>query len=288
MDSNQKRIKTAFRSATLLFLTAIPVWLFVILPRFPRVPANFSYRADVISLDNFYDEEKKMHLGAQISTTKFYYETIAEEEGILTIRNVFSVHKMTGEKIFSVERIYGIDSKTGRHAKGRGDKDRNGYLFAPSHLQKRDYVYWHINYDKPAPMKFQEEEIIEGLKVHRYAADYHADQTANLTFLPGVPAERGIDLDIHLEQWVEPFSGRMIKYEDHAVCYYYDQKTKERLHPWNKFSNEYSTTSITEQVAIAKQEKRQLILTGRVIPSLLGGGAVLMLVLSFFGWKGRE
>jgi len=266
----------------LILLISILLWFLWIIPRLEQLPSNFSYKVDVISFDNFYDEEKQTFLGPQISKTKFYYEPISQKNGVLMIRNVFDVYKMTDEKIFAVERLYGIDAKTGQHAKGYGDHNREGYLFAPKHLKKQDYVYWHINYDEPATMRFQDEEKIQGLTVYRYACDYHADQTANLGFLPGVPKERGMNLDINLQQWIEPVSGHMIKYEDKTTAYYYDMKTKERMHPWNKFNNRYSTTGINEQVKIAKQERRKIIFYERVIPSLLAGIVLMLFVFPYF------
>lgn len=274
-------------SITVLFIS-IPLWFLWIVPRSENLPSDFSYKVDVVSFDNFYNEEKQVFLGPQISKTKFYYEMVSQKEGVLVIRNVFDVRKMTGEKIFTVERLYGIDAKTGRHIKGSGDRDREGYLFAPKHLRKQDYVYWHINYDEPATMKFQGKEKIEGLPVYRYACDYHADQTANLGFLPGVPKERGINLDINLQQWIEPVSGHLIKYEDKTTAYYYDMKTKERTFPWNKFNNRYSTTSIKEQAQIAKKEKQRIIFNERIVPILLGTIAFVLFIFScLFKKKGN-
>ena len=270
---------------SVLCLAGIPAWLFFVPPQFPRYAPDFSYSVDVVSSDNFYDEDKKVFLGPQLSKTKFYYETKSQDKGVLTIQNVFDVRKMTGEKIFTVERLYGIDAKTGQHVKGFGDRDRSGYLFAPKNLKKQDYVTWHINYNEPAPMKFRQEEKINDLTVYRYEADYHADQTKNLGFLPGVPDKRGVELDIDLQSWIEPLSGRMIKYEDKTTAYYYDQKTKERLHPWNKFNNRYSTSSIDEQVESAKKDKQKIIFNERLVPGLLAGAAFLLFSLFIFPSK---
>lgn len=265
---------------SVILLLFIPVWLFLIAPELTKIPDNFNYRATVFSIDNFYDSGKQEFSGEAASDTKFYYEVVDKKDGILIIKNVFDVRTFTGEKIFSVERLYGIDPKTGKHVLGYGDKDREGYLFAPRNLEKgRDFVYWHINYDTPANMKFQEEETINGLVVYRYEADYHADQTKNLGHLPGVPKERGVNLDIRLQLWIEPVTGRMIKYEDHTVAYYYDINTKERIYPWNQFHNNFSEVSINENVAAANYEKLELFVVEKVIPVLLALIALLLLLI---------
>ena len=231
---------------------------------------DFYYEANIISLDNFYNSEKNTFSGDTISKTRFLYNVISKKDEVLVIENIFDVRKVTGERIFSVRREYGIDQKTGKHVRGYGDKERSGYLFAPKNLKsKQSFAYWHVNYDAPAEMQFQGEEELLGLKVFRYEADYNADQTANLAHLPGVPEKRGVILDISLQTWIEPITGRLIKYEDNTVAYYYDIKTKERIEPWNKFHNKYTEASIKKQVNIASEEKLKILVFNKLIPMLI-------------------
>ncbi len=243
----------------LLVLVAIVLCFLIIAPQFKKLPKDFSYEADVVSLDNFYDEAKQQYSGEKRSVTKFSYEVTGIKDGMLAVKNVFDVRKITGEKIFAVERLYGIDPKTGQHVAGYGDRERDGYLFAPKNLIKGEpFTYWHINYDGPAHMTFVREENLLGLQVYRYETDYKGvriDQTKNLTNLPGVGVTRGIELEPRLQIWVEPVTGRMVKYEDNTVAYYYDLKTGARQNPWNHFSNKYTSESVIEQVGIAKKEK---------------------------------
>ena len=248
----------------------ICILLFFVKPRLETIPDNFYYGAEIFSLDNFYDTELGDFSGEQISKTKFSYETIAKKSDVSMIKVLFDVRQITGDKIFTVERLYGINRKTGEHVLGYGNRDRNGYLFAPKGLKKgENYTYWHINYNSPAYMKFQGEEELYGLKVYRYMADYHADQTKRLLHLPLVGKERGVELDTNLQIWIEPVTGRLIKYEDHAIAYYYNILTGERLLPWNKFSNRYREESVKEQVLIAKNEKIKINLAGKIIPGIL-------------------
>ena len=281
--SLKNKQKGLITTAVILF-SIIPLWLFKIAPHVLKLPDDFYYEANILSLDNFFDEEKKEFIGAQLSKTKFFYEALSSKDDILIIKNVFDVRQLTGEKIFSVERLYGIDAKTGRHQKGYGDKDREGFLFAPRNLKIQDYIYWHINYDEPARMEFRQETVIQGLKTYRYACDYHADQTENLTFLPEVGKTQGINLDINLQVWIEPISGWMVKYEDKTDAYYYDLKTGKRLHPWNSFNNRYTNESIAEQVQTAKKLKQKNIFVEKVIPGVLGFMAVSFMIPSFF-WR---
>lgn len=280
--------KILMNSAVAL-LIFIPIWFILFIPGLKSLPDNFNYKATIFSTDNFYDAEKRDFGGEFASNTRFSYEVVDVKNGILIVKNTFEVRKFTGEKIFSVERSYGIIKKTGQHVKGFGDRDREGYLFAPKKLKRGEgFTYWHINYDEPAHMEFKDVEKIEGLEVYRYETNYHADQTSDLEHLPGVPEERGINLDINLQLWIEPVTGRMIKYEDKTIAYYYDTKTEERIHPWNKFNNKFNPLSVKNQVEIAKGIKFKISLVEKIIPVLIGLIAILLLIIRYMKFSKKE
>ncbi len=271
------RARRTLLAAAGLALLAL-AWHQFVAPYLLRLPSNFSYEASVISHDNFYNEQSAGYSGIAVSDTKFSYSTVASRDGVLDIKNLFDVRTTSGEKIFAVERAYGIDRRTRMHVPGRGDRERTGYLFGPQNLTKQDFTYWHINYDMPAVMKFQTEEELLGLTVYHYTADYHADQTKNLTHLPGVGTSRGINLDINLQLWIEPETGYLVKYEDDTTAYYYDLATGERLNPWNQFSNRYSFDSIAEHVQKAERSKQRKAFVETSIPVLFGCISFVLLV----------
>ncbi len=243
------------------------------------LPADFEYSADVVSLDNFYEENLQRFIGEQRSVTTFSYRTEESKGGVLLIDNIFDVRTVAGDKIIRVNRQYGIDRLTGQHVEGEGNKNREGYLFAPRWLSKnRSFIYWHVSYDMPVSMLFAGEDIIEGVKVYRFTSNFGIDQTEDLSHLPGVPEERGVNLDVALSLWIEPVSGWLVKYEDQAIAYYYNKDGK-RLNPWNSFSNRYSKSSISEQVNHAKVLRSEIILLELLIPFLI---FVLGLVVIFY------
>jgi PAS domain S-box-containing protein len=277
--------KNYYKSALiiLLSLVGVSVCRWGILPYVQKIPTDFSYNANVFSVDNFYDETEKRFSGEILSITKFSYNTIKKDkDGDLLIRNIFEVKKPSGENIFSVERLYAIDPMTGAHVYEKGDTNRRGYLFAPQNIQeKEDFIYWHINYNTPALMRFQGEEVIAGLKVYRYFCSYKADQTKNLGFLPGVPKERGVELEVMLQTWIDPVTGWLIKYEDHTTAWYYDIHTHWHLYPWNKFHNEFAQSSILKQVEVAKNKQQQIKWIKVYIPTSL---VLIALLILSFGW----
>ncbi len=276
--------KNIIFAAVLIIVVAVPVWIWVLAPQLTKLTKDFSYRADILSLDNFYDEAKQQYSGEKRSVTKFSYEVTDKKNGTLVVKNIFDVRKLTGEKIFSVERLYGINSVTGKHVAGFGDHDRDGYLFAPHNLKKgQNFTYWHINYDGPANMMFAGEEDINGLHVYRYETRYEGvkiDQTKNLGFLLGVGVTRGVELEPYLQLWIEPVSGHLIKYKDDTVAYYYDLKTGQKLNPWNHFSNTYIPDSVLDQVQLAKQEKLLINIIDFIGPIVL----ILLTVIILLFW----
>lgn len=60
----------------LLVLFFLPVWFFIIAPLLLRIPDDFHYQADIISVDNFYDEALGDYSGEQYSNTVFSYNIV--------------------------------------------------------------------------------------------------------------------------------------------------------------------------------------------------------------------
>lgn len=244
--------------------------LFVV-PEIFKIQPHFEYYADVLSLDNFYDETAQKFLGEQRSVTTFSYRTQEVQEDVAVIKNVFDVRTVDGKQIITVARDYGINRHTWQHQAGVGDQDRSGYLFAPRHIKPGDsFKYWHVNYNTELTMHFDGEEVIAGVNTYRYTSDFLVDQTNSLEHLPGVPEERGINLDVSLTMWIEPFTGYLVTYADNAIAYYYDQETGQRLYPWNKFRNQYSRASIVKHATTARQLKTQMYVVEQGVPLLLG------------------
>lgn len=269
--------KTSFRKSSFIVglgtLLLTVVWSLVLAPKILEMPDDFSFSADVVSIDNFYDEAREDYSGSIYSKTKYSYETVKSENDISTIKNIFEVRTPGDELIFSTERLYGIDQKTGKHIAGAGDRDREGYLFAPKHLKEGDsFTYWHVNYDGPAEMKFSGIENLYGLKTFRFESNYagtRIDQTDSLTFLPNVGVTRGVELDPYLQLWVEPLTGNLIKYEDKTTAYFYDLETGERQNPWNQFSNKFRERSVEANVRATNLEKTKMQVVEIYLPIIL-------------------
>lgn len=274
-------IKRIFLILALFCILAIPVWSLWIGPYFTQLSANFSYQANLLSLDNFYNPKAKKFEGEHISKTRFSYRVITKKKNYLLIENSFSVRTLSNKPIFSVTRLYSIDPYHLSHIKTMYDQ-RIGYLFGPRFQKKKSFLYWHVNYNSPALMQYANEENIGGLKVYHYIAHYQADQTENLRNLPGVSNKYGIRTFVTLNLWLEPISGWLVKYDDNAIAYFYDNKNGQLVYPWNKFSNRYSPISIEAQVKQATCLKYKTLLLYIGVPVILALLAIIFLNLSFF------
>lgn len=262
------------------FIIFLFVWEKAVAPQLLSLPKDFTYSADIVSYDDFYDAQAKEYKGPVLSNTTFSYKVAQVDSKALTISNKFDVRKPNGDQIFTVDREYGIDPSTGAHTKGYGDKDRTGYLFAPRNLQREDFEYWHVNYDTPAQMKFNSEETIAGVKTFVYQGSFTADQTGELANLPEVGTSRGISVDVKLKLWVEPISGHLVKYQDDSTAYYYDLTSKKRLYPWNHFTNTYKFTSIAQQAKTATLLSQKVQFVEVTVPIIAGLGVITFLILA--------
>lgn len=277
---------------SIFFALAALVWSSFLDTKFTALQQNFDFNAELVSTDNFYDEASKKYSGEQKSIGRLAYESAGVKDGVLLVKNNFEIKNLSGEKIVSIERLYGVDPISREHVAGYGDKDRVGYLFAPRNLEKgENFIYWHINYDAPARMRFVGAESLLGLETYKYEANYELldiDQTKNLGHLPGVPEVRGVKLEPKLTVWVEPKTGRLVNYEDEAVAYYYDIKSGERLEPWNKFSNHLDEASVAKKVSKASVEKHKYLIFETFVPGVILVVAFLFLLLYIFRKRSEE
>ncbi len=232
---------------------------FLVAPFLLQIPSDFTYEADLTSVDNFFDTTKGEYLGQQYSQAQFKYSTVSSTRTGMEIKNSFSVYSNDGEEIINIQRTYGIDPATGAHITELGDEAREGYLFAPKNLEPGEsFTYWHVNYNGPAHMSYVGRSKLYGLEVYEYQTNYEGvtiDQTKDLDHLEGVPEKYGIVLEPQLTLWVEPITGTLVNYEDSTTAYYYDITTGEKISPWNHFSNTFTEDSVKSKAIEAAANK---------------------------------
>lgn len=241
-----------------LFFSA--AWHFWISKYFLSLEKDFTYEAELISVNNFYDQEKEAYSGQQYSRSFFKYTVLETTKSGFLIENQLQSFDSEENEISLIKREYGINPRTGEHISGLGDKNRDGYLFAPNNLEPgKEFTYWHINYDAPAQMHYLKREKLFGQEVYSYETRYEngvifQNDEFDLIFEP------------HLKIWVEPLTGFLIKYEDQTTAYYYDLESGEKLKPWNHFSNTFTEESVKAKIKDAQLAKIKILVHEKAIP----------------------
>lgn len=259
--------KSLYFIVTILLFLSIAIWFWWVAPEIKKIPKNFSYQADILSLDNLFDEKEHQFIGEEISKTNFSYKIILSNSNLYVIKNLFDVHKQSNELIFSTERTYYINPYTSQHLTSSDQANKPIYLFGPRYADKNGFYYIHVNYNVPVLLKFVNKEIIDDLTVYHYHASFSADQSNDLKNVAS--SDREIITDVNLNIWIEPISGWLIKYQDNSIAWFYDKKTHTRLNPWNKFSNRYTESSIEDQIKIGRQHKYKILLIDFGMPIFL-------------------
>lgn len=257
-------------------------WRFWISEYFLALPKDLIYEAELISINNFYDQTRGVYLGQEYHVGFLNISALETTKVGMLVENQFQILSEAESNLFEIKRIYGIDPQTGAHIPGLGDKDRNGYLFAPRDLKPGvGFTYWHVNYDGPAEMEYIGRENRFGVELYIYETYYeNARITQNLeeTDAQNVSEEWGILLEPHLKIWVEPITGMLMNYEEDTTAYYYEIESGEKLSPWKHFSNTFSEESIKEKVVEVRMGKMWILLHKILLPIayLLIGGIFLL------------
>lgn len=262
------------KKSTLTYLFCVFLTCVAIISRFYLADTlsintnNLNFKNNIFSVDNLYDLKTERFKGDVFSNSTYAFEVQKAENDTIDLKVSFSVYQNDSNYLFHKEENYLIQSDNLTHL-NKGTPDAPCYLFAPPNFNTKDFCYYHINYDDPLTMKYQETVYISGVKAYRFQSLFETDQTIHLTHLEGVPEKHGINLDVRLNIWVDPLTGWLIKYEDFAEAWYYDKSTGLRIYPWNKFHNESKESSIQNAISFIKTANLKYELLSAYLPIVL-------------------
>lgn len=261
--------------------------MFLIAPLFTQIPDNFSFDADLVVVNDVYDPVRGAYEGGVYTQADYLYEAIGTKEGVVNIQNRLNLRTLDNEPIASIEHVYGIDRTTGKHALSAGDKNRDGFLFAPRHVGKEDvFTYWHVTYDAPAVMTFAGEEDVHGVRAFRFETHYEGtriDVAEEIQTPSSADMTLGVAVEPYLQIWVEPLTGRLIKYRDDAVSYYYDKQTGAYRAPARYTVQVIQEHSVESNAQIARSERTKTQLVDWYIPALCAIAGIVLLVQAVGG-----
>jgi hypothetical protein len=279
-------IQKIFLLFFVLFLAAIPVWIFRVTPELLKLPGDYSFKAE-----SFGTEKDSYEIGGEFEPG-FVYNGVRKDEvtrvdgNTLVIEGIFDANTLDGTELFISEAEYGVDRVTRQNVKGFGNKDRDGYFIFPQKTEKRSYDLWFPMYTDKITLDFQREDVVEGLDTYYFKGQAKkVDDTDGYVFLDLIPESYFGYTDSVIEMWVDPTTGTLVKYRDDGISYYADKVNGENVHTFADWSNTWKDDTIANQVRIAQNEKQKIHLFERWIPILLGLISLAFLIALFASRK---
>ena len=230
----------------------------------PYVSDDFSYSADVVSTDSYYDQANERYSADRYSKASVHIDHVDNGSSIVQASATYISNQ--GESVANIQRRHPINTKNGQY-----ELEKESYLFAPRELKKTDSFYYrHITYDAPALMRFVEEEKVHGLTVYHYQADYSEAGRIEQLDVPvdDLPEGQGLEYKPQLDIWVEPVSGWLVNYTDNTTVHYFDKASGETLSPYNHYSSRLTSASVQQHAAYAKTLKTKLTFCRVIAPNL--------------------
>jgi hypothetical protein len=273
-------IQKLFFALFVLFLAAIPVWSFVAVPEFLKLPGDYGIKYSLIS-----SEETRYDIGSEW-TEKTLLKGIVDigttnvVDDRLYLDGVFHIEYLDGLLSYETKENHIIERKS------KQASDGSFFLFPRKLTQQEDPSVIFPGWNFPLTMMFENRENVNGLDVFKFKSTVrNADLTESFEFLDLVPEQYLVTTDADGRFWVEPTSGIIVKYEEDGVNYYLQESIKNRVQSFSTFSNKFSDDTIANQVRIAQNEKQKIQLYERWIPVLFGLVSLAFLIALFASRK---
>jgi hypothetical protein len=276
------KIQKIFLLLFVLFLAAIPAWLYLAVPELLKIPRDYQFNVELLSTEQTrYDIGKPL---SDIAILKGYIklDTTELNSESIDIEGLFHIEYLDGTLSYESPEKYTVNRVT--HLVQMGD--RKAYFMFPQKLDKQEMTIYFPGWSAPFDLRFEGEETIDGLLVYKYISDIeNYNITQSFSFLDSIPEIYNASVDNRGEYWVEPISGRLVKYSESGIDYYTEKETGVKVQDFSQYSNKFSNDTIANQVRIAQNEKQKIILYERWIPILLGLISLAFLIALFASRK---
>jgi len=133
---------------------------------------------------------------------------------------------------------------------------------------------------QPEMAKFEEVEFVKELETYKFSYYLEPfDLTVHFPWIKGYIVKG----DHRGTIWVEPVSGRIVRWVFGGDNKLFDPSTLEEIRDLNTWSLEFGEDTISNQVRLAQNTKQQIILYERIIPILLAIIAIALFIVSHLG-----
>ena len=272
MDTQLRRLKSflphvlVLGFSTFFIIIAITV-LWWDVARQPAITDSFSYSADTVTSQTFYDPENERVISTQYLKTNLELDVSKSDDATL-------LHTTLGNTQFDRQTNFSypgqpIDSDSGTYI--RNGKSTNDYVMAPRGLKKgQTFSYWHPIYQGLVGMDYEDEEMVGGLEVYRFGGDVKETASAG-PINPAVTLKNGdmVRYRPSVKLWIEPVSGWIVKHSNEVAARVINEKTNEQKGVYANVHETMTDESVGQHVAYAKTQKLRYVFASQFAPSII-------------------
>jgi len=243
----------------------------------PYAAKDFQYGVDVTASNNYYSQADGRYTGERFANGRFYVRASKLQAGQANVQTMLDVRDLDGQRLASISRSLTLSQKTGALA-GETSGGKPVYLFAPRYIHKaQDFMGTYALYNEPARMHFVGKDMLYGVTVYHYKAEYLHGSTPiqNAIPTPNIPAGLKVVYHPNVQLWIEPTSGWLIKIADDTTVDLADAHSGKTIAPYNHFYAHYTDATVRQQAAYAAELRYQLRFARYTAPA-----CVLLLLLS--------
>ncbi|MDM8549801.1 porin PorA family protein [Desulfobacterales bacterium HSG2] len=255
--------------ATVLCLTAIPIWIFFIVPDMSKMPGDYHLinlasvgRTRILDIQSNQWKERMEKSDLQIRMMNVEKDVL-----ILEVKNQ-AYDANTGKIIWEGSGKYGVNRKTRKNVAELGDRQRTDYFMFPQHVHKKDYRLWNYFVTEHAyTLKFEGVEKLYGLETYKFT--YSGEPVDKTEYFPWVKGYH-IRGDNKGTVWVEPTSGYLVKLQHGGINKLTDPFSHKIIKDFQVWNREFTEETVINQVRYAQNSKITIQVFEIIIPLFFG------------------
>ncbi|MBT5740199.1 DUF3068 domain-containing protein [Candidatus Woesearchaeota archaeon] len=267
-----------------IIILLIPVWIYLITPKLEQIPADYTLNGFLLHRENNRFEIDSEWTGETIANTFVDEDLIGLNNDAAVIKKSFRVEVLGEGVVYETSNELNVDRKS-KKVISEDESEDVFYLF-PKNVEKKPYKWWSYGYSEHHQFEFKNVEIVKGLETYHFNVENKiTDDSEGYEFLELVPEKYKTLTIFSMNVWVEPVSGTVVNYQDKGTSYYADKETGEKVWDISQWGNEYNRDLIERKVEEAIKQKKQINLYKKIIPSILGTIAVILLIMLALLWR---
>jgi hypothetical protein len=261
-------IQKIFLALFVLFLAVIPVWLYLVVPELLKLPGDYSSHTNFWGTENVYNVDSNDFEGEEIVQVARRVTTKELDNDKIKLNDFFSSAYSNGEIFYKTDQDFVVDRTT------KKIQDTEVHFEFPRNVEKEEYATWFYYLSEPFKVKFEQEEKILNLGTYLFSYELEFDATPGFRDAdPLVPEMYNVKEVPSGKIWVEPITGIIVKLADEGTDYYVDKVgsviTAPIVAPTFRWTAEYTSDTVANQVRLAQNEKQKIQLYEIWIPILL-------------------